>query len=534
MAPASGSDTVRDGGSQDPRPPKKKQKRDGRTKIVWNDYYYTQARKSGVKIVYRCSYWRSGCGAKLELMAATMEYDFENAIPHTCGRPITQPAITDTGARDLRPAMKTTVERLAIQTTMTPMQVWEDVREQFLGDTTTHTARTLTLQQVVKLVHRLRSEHFGNDIYARIESPPLVNVKNSDLYFYQFHHAWVDQSARPRPKLNRIVGWANPALMQLLHYENISLFVDGTFRIVPRSFKQCIVIMVYDRGSKLYVPVFFILATSKSSDTYWNSLQFVSNACGVKLKPKEVVCDFERALITAVGDWFDGVRIIGCLFHFKQAVRRRMKKERLPEPEVKIAMERGVLDVLTVLEHERIPQGIKWVKKKIRDRCEEEGHAYSRVKWNSFWRYFQRTWIDMFPPKFWNIHDVLHSAVARTNNALERCNRKLNDAFPTPHPSLPRFIQTIEEVSRQYVNLRNDTAAGRSRTPQRERFVAPKAPSDAELEACASSAAESSDEDVDSASSGSSSSSDQDEESGSEPDGDQVEEYEDYIRFDGH
>ena len=49
----------------------------------------------------------------------------------------------------------------------------------------------------------------------------------------------------------------------------------------------------------------------------------------------------------------------------------------------------------------------------------------------------------------------------RTNNALESYNRVMNDKFPTPHPSLPLFVQTIENEARYQVTRLNDIRLGR-------------------------------------------------------------------------
>ena len=46
-----------------------------------------------------------------------------------------------------------------------------------------------------------------------------------------------------------------------------------------------------------------------------------------------------------------------------------------------------------------------------------------------------------------NIHDEdekYFDLENRTNNALERYNRPMNEKFPTPHPSLIVFIHSIE------------------------------------------------------------------------------------------
>lgn len=69
-----------------------------------------------------------------------------------------------------------------------------------------------------------------------------------------------------------------------------------------------------------------MLTIHRTMDTYTALLYFVQQAADRLLEPAEFVCDFERALIDAVDDQFPNADIINCLFHFKQAVRRKMKK----------------------------------------------------------------------------------------------------------------------------------------------------------------------------------------------------------------
>ena len=64
----------------------------------------------------------------------------------------------------------------------------------------------------------------------------------------------------------------------------------------------------------------------------------------------------------------------------------------------------------------------------------------------------------------WNIIDAdgeYFNPQNRTNNALESYNRVMNDKFPTPHPSLPLFMQTIEIKSRYQEQRLQDIRVGR-------------------------------------------------------------------------
>lgn len=152
--------------------------------------------------------------------------------------------------------------------------------------------------------------------------------------------------------------------------------------------------MVHDQASGCFVPVFYVLTTHRTMDTYTALYFCIQQASDRLLEPAEVVCDFERALIDAVGDQFPNADIIGCLFHFKQAVRRKMKSIGISNRAAGIAMAPGVLDMLTVVPIEQVEVGgISWVKRQVKERCRNDGVAYVRSKWNIFWSYFKRTWL---------------------------------------------------------------------------------------------------------------------------------------------
>jgi hypothetical protein len=97
------------------------------------------------------------------------------------------------------------------------------------------------------------------------------------------------------------------------------------------------------------------------------------------LDPETITCDFETALIGAIRDQLPNTAINGCLFHLKQA--RRTKKLRIDESDAKIAIESGILDMLTVIPVNQVERrGITYVKVYIQRRCQEDGVQYSTSK----------------------------------------------------------------------------------------------------------------------------------------------------------
>lgn len=112
----------------------------------------------------------------------------------------------------------------------------------------------LTDEQVSSRLYRVRRKHYGSHLLGLVEVPPFSMAEGKPLSFFQCHqpHPSKDPIAKPQ----RIIGWVRPELRQLLMYHNVSMFIDGTFRSVPRGFKHGIIVMVHDRASELYVPVY--------------------------------------------------------------------------------------------------------------------------------------------------------------------------------------------------------------------------------------------------------------------------------------
>ncbi|GMF23916.1 unnamed protein product [Phytophthora fragariaefolia] len=168
--------------------------------------------------------------------------------------------------------------------------------------------------------------------------------------------------------------------------------------------------------------------TSRTEDCYNRLLYCIEFAVGTKPNVNTVVSDFESALISAVGEHYPTARITGCLFHLKQAWRRKLKEYRFSDAETSIAMERGSLDMLTVIDPAKVElQGIAWVKANIRKRC-------------------------------------------------KRYHRELNARFLTPHPALSTIVKKIEELARSYADPRKSILAKVADAPQPQVVKLPRAP----------------------------------------------------------
>jgi hypothetical protein len=175
--------------------------------------------------------------------------------------------------------------------------------------------------------------------------------------------------------------------------------------------------------------------------------------------------------MTALRDEFnrdDPNSVGGCYFHWKQALRRKLKELKVPKDLItKLMGDKGLINILTVLQYDEISKCIEYIRYKM-----AEGEYKS--EFDKFWSYFVKIWMKkttryddksgLYLFNSWNMshlvgptgllaedengHDV---SVNRTNNPLERFNRLMNEKIPR-HPTVQIFVECIKEICNDYVD----------------------------------------------------------------------------------
>ena len=177
--------------------------------------------------------------------------------------------------------------------------------------------------------------------------------------------------------------------------------MDATFKVVPDPFKQLFVTMAKDAATEMYLLIFHVLMTGKSTFLYKYALHSCLAVLGHDLVIASITCDFEKALMQAIksrklfhcpihpiikflGVFGCGTVILECLFHWKQVA----------ENEVRHLMRPGVLDILTVIPHNEICTiGFEFIRQKLHQPG-DDGNG----KLELFFRYFRATWMTTFFP----------------------------------------------------------------------------------------------------------------------------------------
>ncbi|POM65200.1 Hypothetical protein PHPALM_19124, partial [Phytophthora palmivora] len=85
-----------------------------------------------------------------------------------------------------------------------------------------------------------RAQVTGSDTLRAIELAQMRNVAEDDVrLFLQFSVVHTMGCAQ-----HKCLGFGHPDLIRLLRYSGTALFIDCTFKMVPKPFSQCLIVMV--------------------------------------------------------------------------------------------------------------------------------------------------------------------------------------------------------------------------------------------------------------------------------------------------
>ena len=260
------------------------------------------------------SYWccnnrggHSECSAKLKMNTCGTIYDVKGSHSEACFAKFEENrsalGIIDINVdenkfkktKDLTDFMLHRAEEICLDNlSLRPKQVFLKVLEDTKTDN--YSFNGATNLQIINRVKNCRAKLNGNDVFRTIEMENVAKSSFTKQFFLQFNLTFPSSFSG---KLERVIGFGNPALFRCFG-GNQKIFIDGTFKIVPKPFYQCLIVMVFDSQTDAYVPVFYILLTSKTERIYGHALRLMNEAAGNKLKPTSVTCDFEKGLHNAV------------------------------------------------------------------------------------------------------------------------------------------------------------------------------------------------------------------------------------------
>ena len=107
--------------------------------------------------------------------------------------------------------------------------------------------------------------------------------------------------------------------------------MNGTFKSAAHRIGQIYAIHICQKGN--WIPVVVNLMTHKTKNSYIKLLTVLKEEVLARLNkhltPEYISTGYEQAAIGAIGNVFPNTRITGCLFHFGQALWRKLQSDGL-------------------------------------------------------------------------------------------------------------------------------------------------------------------------------------------------------------
>lgn len=161
----------------------------------------------------------------------------------------------------------------------------------------------------------------------------------------------------------------------------------------------------------------------------------------MNLKADKFSSDFENAMRSAASETWPNVRLVGCYFHYTQALSRKARSFPEVSRSLKTSSGMKILKMylrLPLLPEDMVSQGVKII-------VAEERRLNLTVTFDSFHQYFNRYWMKKIEPKGFCVSLEKH----RTNNYLESFNARISKHFshkPTIYKWIGKDFSNLSKV----------------------------------------------------------------------------------------
>ncbi|CAN7977149.1 unnamed protein product [Ixodes persulcatus] len=239
-------------------------------------------------------------------------------------------------------------------------------------------------------------------------------------------------------------------------------YMDGTFSVCPRLFKQLYVLRCAVGESS--VACVYALLAGKSLAIYEELFRAVLDACearGYLPDPSVIVSDYEMAAIRAAREVFGpDFASRGCFFHLCQSTHRKVRELGLINryrTDDAFRKACGMLDGLAFVPPDLVPSGLQHIRDMAPDGMAEILAYFDSTYVNGTFRTVSRAGADgrlttivrrrrpEFPPELWNVMEATLQGEDRTNNACEGWNNAFKHLVGHSHPSVWRLIECLQQ-----------------------------------------------------------------------------------------
>ncbi|XP_078334484.1 uncharacterized protein LOC111132122 [Crassostrea virginica] len=220
-------------------------------------------------------------------------------------------------------------------------------------------------------------------------------------------------------------------------------YMDATFHVVNQPWTQLFSVHSFIRsGSHMkQVPLAFCFMSRKRTDDYYEVLRAIDRLLPAQIALQTCVVDFEAGVWRAIQDRFPGTVIQGCVFHWTQALYRKIQELGLQ----RAYNERGdvhhflrLVMALPFLPPEHIEGTYHYLDQRVQT---DELNEFMDYVWRQWFRH------PSFRVRNWSVYMLS----VRTNNDLEgwhnRLNSRMNSRGPVP------FYLLLLEMYKEATNI---------------------------------------------------------------------------------
>ena len=242
-------------------------------------------------------------------------------------------------------------------------------------------------------------------------------------------------------------------------------FVDGTFSVAPRQFKQMFIVRV-PLGQRAVTCIYGFLP-KKSQSVYEEFFQAVVESCaqlGFDPDPATVLIDFEQAISNAIhGVISPHVHVRRCFYHLCQATWRKIQELGLTDlykEDEEFRHFASMIDSLAFLPIADVEDGIVYLESVCPDAAQPLLAYFDTTFVRGGFRRIPaapngqedvpapvliRRTPPLYEPHTWNQHDTTLRNESRTNNFCEGWNNSFRQRVGHDHPSLWLAIECIQQ-----------------------------------------------------------------------------------------
>ncbi|CAF4868865.1 unnamed protein product, partial [Rotaria socialis] len=292
-------------------------------------------------------------------------------------------------------------------------------------------------------LYRIRQEHLPTSpIDSKFALHPGFTTTDQGNRFllYDSNVVQVPYASAP-PEVGRLLIYASDLQLDILSKSN-RIGSDGTFETAAQISHQNYII-IGEVEEKHPVPLIFCLCEHKNYETYKLIIKVLKTAVinlKLDLKPVYWMSDYESALTKAIKEELPNTQLLGCAFHFSQAIYRNIQGKGLQDAYQNLEVVRQVLRQIMALAFVPSDQITRVYYDVIKPQLNNVPAKPISLRHNlrDFFKYFESFWL-----RKTNQFCVFNQST-RTNNGLEGYNNKMCVQL-SAHPHLYRLIVWFEK-----------------------------------------------------------------------------------------